>query len=398
MGKYFKEEETSNRIKRFKTSDVQEKNSRFAQISKIPKISEITKVISTADKILDFLKVPFKGWMRSTNLMKLRPALIKKIESKFIEIAKAHEEHLKPQIESLKKIKDQMSLLTTEHASLKASEVTRKNQIANELKALEAQSDVISLNISRAQKRAKELIDAELKAFNENNTLVGGQIKWNGDLNDPKLDYILGQPISKRGTQRALDRVEPQDESNLFDVISRYSKRTLDSAQLKNIHTKIESDKDLGFNIKKYSFEDSKGNEEVMSLYQIIDQLAYGTFKADLKTDPATGKRIQEDYNKFLVTLDKLETGWTRNNPLLASVQGSLPRLFTRGLPMAVVGVVTLPSIIQELERKRNPKKVRTDVQKAKARQSIPEINKDRQKAIDSMPQNMQDFMRELNK
>ena len=357
MGKYFKEEETSNRIKRFKTSDIQEKNSRFAQVSKIPKtLSEITKVISTADKFLDFLKVPFKGWMKSTNLMKLSPALIKKIETKFLEISKQHDELLKPQIESLKKIKDQMSLLTTEHASLKASEVTRKNQIANELKALEVQSDEISLNISRAQKRAKELIDAELKAFNENNTLVGGQIKWNGDLNDPKLDYILGQPISKRGTQRALDRVEPQDESNLFDVISRYSKRTLDSAQLKNIHTKIESDKDLGFNIKKYSFEDSKGNEEVMSLYQIIDQLAYGTFKADLKTDPATGKRIQEDYNKFLVTLDKFETGWTRNNPLLASVQGSLPRLFTRGLPMAVVGVVTLPSIIQELERKRNPK------------------------------------------
>jgi hypothetical protein len=391
MGKYFKEEETSNRIKRFKTSDVQEKNSRFAQISKI---SEITKVISIADKFLDFLKLPFKGLTKSTNLMKLRPALIKKIETKFLEISEQHDVYLKPQIESLKKIKDKMTLLTTEQYQAREP---RKQQIANELAALEVQFDQKSRDISLMQKRAKDLVDAELEAFNKNNTLVGGQIKWNGDFNDPKLDYILGQPISSRGTKIVLDtRVKPQDESNLFDVISKYSKRTLDSVRSKNIDEIIKSDKDLGFDIKKYSFTDSEGNEEKMSLYQIIDKLANGTFKADLKADAVTLKKIHEDYNKFLVTLDKLEKGLTRNNPLLASVLASLPKLLKRGVPVAVVGVVTLPSIIQELERKRNPNKVKTDVQKAKARQSIPEINKNRQKAIDSMPQDMQDFMREL--
>ena len=47
MGKYFKEEETSNRIKRFKTSDFQEKNSRFAQVS---------RVTTLLDGMLDFTK------------------------------------------------------------------------------------------------------------------------------------------------------------------------------------------------------------------------------------------------------------------------------------------------------------------------------------------------------
>ncbi len=392
MGKYFKEEETSNRIKRFKTSDVQEKNFKFAQISKI---SEITKVISIADKFLDFLKVPFKGWMKSTNLMKLSPALIKKIETKFLEISKQHDELLKPQIESLKKIKDQMNSLTLEQLT---ADKTRKDQIANLLVELEKKFIETSANVSEAQKRAKELVDAELKAFNENNTLVGGQIKWNGDLSDPKLDYILGQPISKRGTQRVLDnRVRHQDASNLFDTIWRFSKRTLDSSQLKNIDKIIRNDTKLGFYKEKYSFTDSKGNVEEMSLYEIINQLAYGTFKADLKTDPATGKIIQEDYNKFLDKLDEIEKFGSRNNPLLASLYGSLPRLITRGVPVATVGLITLPSVIQELQRKRNPQQVKTDIQKAKTRLNVPDINRNRQRVIDTMPPDMKNLLGDLD-
>jgi hypothetical protein len=399
MGKYFKEEETSNRIKRFKTSDIQEKNSRFAQVSKIPKtLSEITKAIGNFDKFLDFLKFPLKGYTRSSNLMKLRPALIEKIESKFIEIAKAHDEYLSPKIKTLKENKDKMAFLSLEQ--LRASE-NRKKQITNELADLQAQSLILAKEIPIGQKRAKELIDAELKSFNEDKTLVGGQLTWNGDLANPKLDYIIGMPISTRGTNIALDRLRPDRSENvqpLIEAIFRFGRRTLDSGQLKNIDKMIKNNTSLGFYEKRYTFEDSKNEAEKLNLYEIINRLANGTFKADAKTDPETLKKIQKHFEEFLVELDKLETGLRRNNPLLQSVIMTLPRLVTRGLPTAVVGVVTLPSIITTLDRQRNPNKVRTDVQKAKKRLDIPDIQKDRQKEIDSMPIEMQNFMRELNK
>ena len=401
MGKYFKEEETSNRIKRFKTSDIQEKNSRFAQVSKIQKtLSEITKAIGTFDKFLDFLKFPLKGYMRSSNLMKLRPALIEKIESKFIEIAKVHDEYLSPKIKTLKENKDKMALLHREYVTTTNS--TKKSQLANDFAALQAQSEILSKEIPIAQKRAKELIDAELKSFNEDKTLVGGQLTWNGNLADPKLDYIIGMPISARGMNMALDRINPADRIEnaqpLIEAIFRFGKRTLDSGQFKNIDKVIKNNESLGFYEKRYTFIDSKNEEEKLDLYQIINRLANGTFKADAKTDPETLKKIQIHFEEFLVELDKLETGFRKNNPFLQSVLMTLPRLATRGVPTAVVGLVTLPGIITTLDRQRNPKKVQEDIQKAKKRVSIPEIDKDRQKAIDAMPPEMQNLMRDLNK
>jgi len=392
MGKYFKEEETSNRIKRFKTSDIQEKNSRFAQVSKI------TNAIGKYDKFLDFLKFPFKGYMRSSNLMKLRPALIKKIESKFTEIAKGHEELLSPKIKSFNDNKDKMAFLSTEHIN---ANQTRQSQISNEIAKLEETNSSLSKQISFLQKRAIDLIDAELKSFNEDKTLVGGQLKWNGDLADPKLDYIIGMPISTRGTQMVLDRIRPDRSENvqpLIEAIFRFGRRTLDSGQLKNIDKMIKNNTSLGFYEKRYTFVDSKNEAEKLNLYEIINRLANGTFKADAKTDPRTLEKIQTHFEEFLVELDKLETGLRRNNPFLQSVIMTLPRLVTRGVPTAVVGLVTLPGIITTLDRQRNPKKVQEDIQKAKKRLSIPEIDKDRQKAINSMPPEMQGFMRDLNK
>lgn len=400
MGKYFKEEVNPNRVKRFKTSDTQEKNLRFAQVSKIPKtLSEITKAIGNFDKFLDFLKFPLKGYTRSSNLMKLRPALIEKIESKFIEIAKAHDEYLSPKIKTLKENKDKMASLSREYVT--TTNKTRKAQISNDLAALEAQSLILSKEIPIAQKRAKELIDAELKSFNEDKTLVGGQLTWNGDLADPKLDYIIGMPISTRGTNIALDRIRPDRTENtqpLIEAIYRFGKRTFDSGQIKNIDRVIKNNKSLGFYENRYTFIDSKNEAEKLSLYEIINRLANGTFKADAKTDAETLKKIQKHFEEFLVELDKLETGLRRNNPFLQSVIMTLPRLVTRGLPAVMLGLVTLPGIITTLDRQRNPKKVQQDVTKAKNRLNIPDINQDRQRAIDSMPPEMQNFMRDLNK
>jgi hypothetical protein len=208
-------------------------------------------------------------------------------------------------------------------------------------------------------------------------------------------------PISTRGTNIALDRLRPDRSENvqpLIEAIFRFGRRTFDSGQLKNIDKMIKNNTSLGFYEKRYTFEDSKNEAEKLNLYEIINRLANGTFKADAKTDPETLKKIQKHFEEFLVELDKLETGLRRNNPFLQSVIMTLPRLVTRGLPTAMIALVTLPGIITTLDRQSNPNKVRTDVQKAKARHSIPEINKNRQKAIDNMSPEMKRLLGELEK
>jgi hypothetical protein len=403
MGKYFKEEETSNRIKRFKTSDVREKNLKFAQMS---------KVITVLDKFQEITKVLFKTWIRTSKLIKVKPEILSKLQTELNTIVQAQRGLA---IQKSKIISDLEELIKVAETRKKVLQVeipgspfgeARNNKIS-EIAKIDKYLDTknkelkpLKKEYSEIEKAAKAEIDAKIEEFNQNNGLVT-QLSWNGDLATPKMDFLLPTGLSRRGLGVAISRVgtgktKVTDPGSVFNSFRKNAAAKLEFFQVKKLEEQLNS---IGFYKKEFSFVIQNGEnwEAVnMTLHKFLENLASGTFKSGkiaIKDDKERQK-LQTAFNDFLQKLDEAESGWMLH-PFFRTAAATMAAISTvAGLNILGVRIPVLPliaTIPQTIQRHRDlsdPNKMKKD--KAESEKALG-VEYRKQKAIKEIEQRLKD-------
>jgi hypothetical protein len=400
MGKYFKEEETSNRIKRFKTSDIQEKNSRFAQMS---------RVITVLDKFQDLTRVLFKTWIRTSKLIKVKPEILSKLQSEFETIVIAQRGLA---IQKSKKISELEKLievaearkvvLKTELHGMPAGDVRNNKideiaRINNYLGVKNKELKPLKEEYSEIEKAAKAEIDAKIQEFNQNNGLVT-QLSWNGDLVSPKMDFLLPTGLSRWGLGVAISRVgtgktKVTDPGSVFNSFRNNAAAKLEAYQVKILEEQLNS---IGFYKNTFSFliqDGDKWKTVDLTLHKFLENLASGTFKSGkiaIKDDEEREK-LQTAFNDFLQKLDQAESGWKLHPFFRTAVATILAISTVAGLHILGVRIPVLPLIAtlpQTIERHRqlnDPNKMKNDMASARKNLSIGEQEKQQIEALERL-------------
>jgi hypothetical protein len=403
MGKYFKEEETSNRIKRFKTSDVQEKNSRFAQMS---------RVITVLDKFLDLTRVLFKTWIRTSKLIKVKPEILSKLQSEF-EIIVIAQRGLA--IQKSKKISELEKLIKVAEARKEALKTDLygkpvgdvRNNIISEIHSITKDLDAKNKELkplkeeySEIEKAAKAEIDAKIQEFNQNNGLVT-QLSWNGDLVRPKMDFLLPTGLSRRGLEVAISRVgtgktKVTDPGSVFNSFRKNTAAKLEWFQVKILEEQLNS---IGFYTNEFSFVIQNGEKwepKNMTLHKFLENLASGTFKSGKIAiiDDKERVKLQTAFNDFLQKLDQAESGW-KLHPFFRTAVATIAAISTvaglniLGVRIPVLPLIaTLPQTIQRYRELNDPNIMKREVEKADKALGIAEENKKQIDTIKTLLQN----------
>jgi hypothetical protein len=400
MGKYFKEEETSNRIKRFKTSDVREKNLKFAQMS---------KVITVLDKFQEITKVLFKTWIRTSKLIKVKPEILSKLQSEFDTIVEAQKAVASLKLKNIselekliKEAEERKAVLQTEIFRMQAGDV-RNNKISEigrinkYLDTKNKELEPLKKEYSEIEKAAKAEIDAKIEEFNQNNGLVT-QLSWNGDLAIPKMDFLLPTGLSQRGLGSALFRMRPGrkiSESGLLNFTRRNAAVALDAYMVKKLESQLNS---IGFYKNTFSFliqDGDKWKTADLTLYKFLENLASGTYKSGkiaIKDDKEKEK-LQTAFNDFLQKLDEAESGWSLH-PFFRTAVATIAGISTVAGLSRLLGInllpliATLPQTIQRHRELSDPNKMKNDMARADKALGIAEQNKKQIEEIQVLLQN----------
>ena len=350
MGKYFKEEETSNRIKRFKTSDIQEKNLRFAQMS---------RVVNILDSFLETTRIFFKLAIRTSKLIKVSPNVLSKLQSEFDTIARAQKAVASSQLTKISKLEEEIKIAEDRKAVLqkeifgapgdqarndKVGEIKRIIEYVNEKnKELEP----LKKDYSKIEKAAQAEIDAKIQEFNQNNSLVT-QLSWNRNLEKPLMDFLLPTGLSMPGLKAALLRMKEGTEFSESGFLN--STRINPLVALKKVLAeKLENElRSIGFYEDKFTFLIKTGNDwksTEITLYKFLQNLATGTYKSGQIAikDESEKQKLQTAYANFKTKLDEAESGWPLHPFFRTAGTVILGMLTLKGLSALGININPLP-------------------------------------------------------
>lgn len=372
MGKYFKEEETSNHIKRFKTSDTQEKTLRFAQVS---------RVISKLDYFLDFTKTTLlKVLFKAPALLKVKPEIVTQLKNEFDAITRAQKtvatstlSKISTLEEEIKTAQDRKDLLGKEihGAPPDAARNKKVDEIRKIIAYLEKKNqelDSLKKDYADIEKNAKSEINAKIVEFNRVNDLTD-PMSWNQDLANPKIEFLLGVPVSKRGTGVVMSRGRQKQQINIFNFLNQVrrgaGRAAFDGILTERYTALLES---IGFFDKKYKFKVLKGDEWVdikYSMGDLFEEINKGGFNRTTQKplNDEVKAKIIADFEKFIEESDKIERGWL--SPIVRSIISSLI-LLSPYIIKNVAMIATSPLRVKKHQDLRNPNLRKQEIDEAK--------------------------------
>ena len=393
MCKYFKEEETSNRIKRFKTSDFQEKNSRFAQVS---------RVTTLLDGMLDFTKTRlFRILFRAPALLKVKPHIKEALKEAFLEIIKANmsavfkiKRDMQPILEIINAAKIRQAELEKYLSGLTDSK--KRNEAITELEKIkkilidkEKELEPFKKDYAEIEKNAKSEINAKIEEFNRVNDLTS-PMSWNQDLANPKIEFLLGVPVSKRGTGAVMDRAREKQPLNVHNFLNQFRRgaaQKLDGFLTQAYTNKLNS---IGFFDKKYKFKvlvDDKWVDKKYSMGDLFEEINKGGFKGETHKplDETVKAKIIADFKKFNEESDKIERGVL--SPAGRSVITGVISL-TAFSPVWIPMLATSPQRIQKQQNLKDPNKMPNEMKDARKNLSIGQQEEKKIAELESLLQN----------
>ena len=378
MGKYFKEEETSNRIKRFKTSDTQEKTLRFAQLS---------RVVTIFDKFLESSKIFFQTAIKTSKLIKVNENVLLKLKDEFDAITRVQKAVATSKLSEISKLEEEIKKLSEQwKLLLKDLDLKKGAQYNNDLEEIEKIKKIVDakyselqklkLDLSKIEKAAEAEIEAKILEFNQNNKMVT-QLSWNRDFADPKMDFLLPTGLSMKGLKEGLFRMRPGksfSEVGFLNFTRRNTTVALNAYQVKKLEDELKS---IGFYKDEFTFIIKNGNEwkpQNITLYKFLENLASGTYKSGqiVIKDEAERKKLQTAYTNFETKLDEVEKGWPLHPffRTVAVVLGGLATIKTLNMlgisvnPLPVLA--TLPLRFKKRQELNDPNKRKQDITQAR--------------------------------
>jgi len=390
MGKYFKEEETSNRIKRFKTSDTQEKTLRFAQVS---------RVTTLLDSMLDFAKTKlFKIFLKAPALLKVRDKIKEDLKDAFIAIIRANISAVFAIKRDMQPILDEINTLKTRQAELQKSlknitEVKARNEtiaelekIKRDLSAKEKELEPLNEKLAGIETSTKTEINAKIEEFNRVNDLTS-PISWNQDLANPKIEFLLGVPVSVSGVGTVLNRAREKQPLNILNFLNQFKRggaQLLDGIIGRQYENKLRS---IGFFDKKYKFQVLEGDEwkdKTYSLGDLLELINNGALKRQnhKPLNETVKATIITDFEKFLEESDKIEKGML--SPFVRAGIVTVASLAVTS-PAWVPIITTSPLRVKKQQDLKDPKKRKQDTSEARTNLSLSEREQKKIKELESI-------------
>lgn len=394
MGKYFKDENHLHK-KRFKTSNnCSQQNLRFAQ-------NPFLKAITIFDKFLDATKVIFSGFIKSSKLINVRPQLIHDLEQALIQIVEAKKTFFaKKQTELVANNNKIVEIDNRLNDSLLSWNI--KNDLLGTKTQLETANAQLEKEINDAQLLAAKLINGHIDEFNKSSKSIS-KLKWDGNFDSPKFDFVLGSPISGIGSQIFLNRVAPQSKGegigSLVANLVRLTRKGYDAKLFNNLGTQL-NNSPIGFNKKKHKFISSEGDVKHFTLYEVMQQVTAGNWPIGLK--PENPKVLHDDFNELLRLLDQFEKGATLNNPALSSVI-QLTKLaiglVTSGKILIAPFVISqFPNVIRNIEQARNEEgTAKQTANEARRNLNIPNSKASEKQALETKVQQLRAQLQTVN-
>lgn len=376
MGKYFKEEETSNRIKRFKTSDTQEKTLRFAQVS---------RVTTLLDNMLDFAKTKlFRIFLKAPALLKVRDKIKEDLKDALIAIIRANisavsetKKTMQPILDDINKAKTRQEELKKTIAFKNAKErnevIAEQERIKRFLLAKDKELQPLNEKLAGIETSTKAEINAKIEEFNRVNDLTS-PISWNQDLANPKIEFLLGVPVSKRGTGVVMDRARQKQQINIFNFLNQFrrsaGRAAFDGILTERYTTLLES---IGFFDKKYKFKALEGDEWVDKKYSmgdLFEEINKGGFNRTTQKpiNDEVKAKIIADFKKFEEESDKIERGFL--SPIVRAIISSLI-LLSPYIIKNIATIATSPLRVKKQQDLKNPKKRQQDTAQARENLSL---------------------------